>query len=196
MALPERPSLPSLPARYSARWVESALTFRLAQPGRVPQGIALLVVAAAFLGTAGPWDGAVHIGSLRGLLSLAFGYQGVAWLVNTAHFHLDRQGLRVRQGPLPWFGGRLELPRSRIEQIHCQVGTTRADGRPASFEVVLTLEGGQTRKVASGVASLEEARDLERHMEAALGIADRRMPFEAPRPEDQLAAGEDLTTSR
>lgn len=89
--------------------------------------------------------------------------------------------LSVGHGPLPWRGN-MELEAGQIAQLHCkEVFRSGRNGGSLTFEVIVTMRDGTSRKLITGLNESEQALYLEQQIEKALGVQDKPMAGELPR---------------
>jgi len=122
-------------------------------------------------------------------LALAL-YDTVARLINRTTFLVTRGTLRVRVGPLPWWGNQ-RLPTASIDQLYVRERVSKewrrrprrflSVGRHAryhrvevrTYEVWLLRKDGHKRRLIHRLASVEQAMVVEQRIEDWLGIEDR-----------------------
>jgi len=116
-------------------------------------------------------------------------YDTVARLINRTVFSVTRGTLRVRNGPLPWWGNQ-RLPTSSIDQLYVREHVGKewrrkrrgfmALGHPTyhrvevrTYEVWLLRKDGHKRRLLRRLHSAEQAMVVEQRIEDWLGIEDR-----------------------
>lgn len=154
--------------------------------------VRLLVLVGAGLFLAGLFcayalgigDGAwIGIAAGAGVLLAALVYGFVLTIVNRTTIRVADGRIDVRDGPLP-SGTNVAVDAAAIEQLYCHedVHHDRRSGQIWSWFEVRAVVRGHARHVVlvDGLLEPQHALFLEREIEAALGIADRRVVGEAP----------------
>ena len=103
--------------------------------------------------------------------SLGF-YISLARALNRTRIEVKSGRLVVTHAPVPWRGVR-ELPRADIAQIHCE-----EVGRFKTYSVYVSTRGDSKLLVCEDLPTWKEALFVERRLERALGIADRKVDGE------------------
>src|SRR5262249_50681673 len=96
-------------------------------------------------------------------------------LLNATRIFVDERWLRVRQGPVPWAGGR-QIPVKEIEQLYVGWDVykgVKSRARIYTFRLCARLAGGSEQVLVSGPLDADQARALEAVLEKHLGIVDR-----------------------
>jgi hypothetical protein len=107
--------------------------------------------------------------SMHLVAGLAVTYLTAALAVNHTQLRVDRDGLSVSHGPLPWWGGR-QLSRSEIEQIYVIEDRGSKGGR--TYSVHARIAPGHPVRLVHGLPTAARARFLEDWLEKKLGLAD------------------------
>jgi hypothetical protein len=134
------------------------------------------------LGGGGPWFTAV-VPVLRVVIGVLLTYATLAMYVNRTVLEVNEGRLTVRNGPLPWFGNR-DLDVSEVEQFYSEEVMSR--GRQGSvsytYKVCGLLKGGQRVTLLDSLPKRDDALFVEQLVEKYLGIEDRPVSGELPRP--------------
>ena len=126
------------------------------------------------------WDTVIGTQIINGTLPLLFvfthgggglivTYCTLAQWLNKTTVSINHNVLSVRHGPLPWPGAR-DLVAADVRQLTSI--TTRGSKGRVFYGVRATLDTGRTVDVVTGLANLEQAKTIERLVEAHLHIVD------------------------
>jgi hypothetical protein len=109
-------------------------------------------------------------------------YFTLAGFLNQTTIDVDPFRLRIRHGPLPWFGN-CTLPAAEIDQLYCQEKTRRHDngGCITAYGVNAVTKGGRQVKLMSTLEDQDQALFIEQQIEQCLGIEDRPVGGELAR---------------
>ncbi len=124
-------------------------------------------------------DDAAAMALLFPLLHVAAGV-GITWLalatlLNTTKITLRSGELSVEHGPVPWKRPPT-LKAGDLEQLWVVEKRGNKGGR--SYQLHARTRQGVAHKLVSGLQDVNQARFLERRLEAALGIRDRKVQGE------------------
>jgi hypothetical protein len=121
------------------------------------------------------------------LIHLAVGvlltYTVLAMYLNRTVLEISEGRLTVRHGPLPWPGNRA-LDVSEVEQLYCQekVSRNRQGAASSTYTVSALLKGGRRVPLLDSLPRRDDALFVEQLVEKYLGIDDRPVGGELPRP--------------
>jgi hypothetical protein len=130
-----------------------------------------------------PWIMAVFP-SLHLAVGVGLTYLTLALYLNRTRLEVANGRLSVSSGPLPWPGNR-DLDLSEIEQLYCRESASRSNDNGSvsySYSVSAVLKGGREVKLLSSLPNREQALFIEQIVEQYLGIEDRAVGGELPRP--------------
>lgn len=98
--------------------------------------------------------------------------------LNSTSIEVESGGLRIRHGPLPWWGNRT-IETADLKQLYCQrrVRSSR-NGTSETYELHAQLANGTQLKLLSGLEEAQDALYLEQQIEKYLGIRDIRVAGE------------------
>lgn len=113
------------------------------------------------------------------IVGIALTYGLFAGLLNRTEITFDRQQLSVWHGPLPWWGNR-SLPLGEIRQLYTKESNVKKNRRP-TYHLFYAGRDGRSKKLLSGLDSLDIALFIEQQLEAWLNIPDQSVPGEIPR---------------
>jgi hypothetical protein len=110
-------------------------------------------------------------------------YSTLAMYVNRTVLEINDGRLTVRHGPLPWPGNR-DLDVSEVEQLYCEEKTSRSRQGNVSYtyKVCGLLKGGRRETLLDSLPQRDHALFVEQFIEKYLGIEDRPVGGELPRP--------------
>jgi hypothetical protein len=97
-------------------------------------------------------------------------YSTLARLLNRTTISVAEGSLRVRHGPLPWFGNQA-LRTDSLDQLYVD----------PSYQVCAVTKEGSKVVLVSGLEEMDEALFIEQCVETYLGIEDRSVPGEVSR---------------
>jgi len=120
-------------------------------------------------------------GAAHFAIGLVLLYRGVAGRVNRSTISVVGDGVRVDSGPLYW-PGRPAVAVAPVEQVFVQsrIRSGGAGGGPSTLRYALVAEhGGRRTDLLRNVRNIDEVLYLERAIEDALGVEDRRVAGEA-----------------
>ena len=172
-----------LPARFDVHRGDGALQVRWAKGNKV--GAVLLAAFAAAWGIGAVGSGLVFLAPV----SLGILYLAAVRGINRTTLRIERGGVSVRQGPLPWRGARRDVPREDIAQLFSSEHVTRtnngSDGHRQvqeyrSYRLQAIDRAGGKRLLVGGLSSADQALWLEREAEALLGIENVAVAGELP----------------
>ncbi len=110
--------------------------------------------------------------SIHLAVGVALGYSSVAQLVNRTTVKVDRQGLHVRHGPMPWWGAR-DIPVDDIRQLFVVERIIRNKNNVRYvYDLKAQVARGADLKLLSGVSDASAAQYVERRVEGWLGIVN------------------------
>lgn len=139
-----------------------------------------LLVWFAIALSQGAWVMAAF-GLLHAAVGVGLTYSTLAMFVNRTTFTVGDGRLRVRHGPLPWWGG-LEVPSAGIQQLFCvNVIRRTKNGQQETFEVRLRSTDGRELGVVNGLTERDQALWIEQQLERALRIRDEPVRGELER---------------
>ncbi|MBI5431720.1 MAG: hypothetical protein HZA52_02700 [Planctomycetes bacterium] len=184
----ERPPVP-LPERVTVRELADGVELRLRW--FTPTVWFLLFFVIAWDGFLVFWysialrDEAPWIMAVFPIAHLAVGvgltYFVVATFLNTTTVTATRDRLRVRHGPVPWFGAQ-DLASDELVQFFCKERVHRGKrGTHSSYELWARRKQGASLRIVRGGAEADQALFLEQTIERALGIRDEPVAGELPR---------------
>lgn len=105
-------------------------------------------------------------------------YFTICGFVNSTRVMANYESLRVRHGPLPWFGNR-DVPRLDIDQLFTKEKVVQGKNGPSrSYELHARLRSGRDVKLVTGLSEAEQARFMEQELERFLGIRDEAVSGE------------------
>lgn len=154
--------------------------------------VTLSVAFGAFLLGLGAVAAAVQAGRLRalepgevfwlglfGVVSAVGFYYTLGGFFNSTIIEVTRGALRLRHGPLPWFGGR-RLPAAALRQLYTERTVTTyhdhdmggSPGKRVSFCLKARLKDGRDLILIWNLPDPDVARAIEAEVEAFLGIED------------------------
>lgn len=114
-------------------------------------------------------------------VGVSIGYSTLMGLLNTTTVEFADGMVRVRIGPLPWFGN-VELDARSIKQLYCSTSTGQAvsfnlSPRTAhfSFELAALLVDGTKAVLVGGQSDPDTVRFIEQTLEKKLKIEDERV---------------------
>lgn len=111
-------------------------------------------------------------------VGLALGYFGLALLVNSTTLRVDRQGLHVSHGPLPWMGAR-DIPVGDIDQLYVVERIVRSKNSVNYlYDVRALLAHNDDIVLVKGMRDAPAAKFLEGRIEQWLGITNRAVAGE------------------
>ncbi len=114
--------------------------------------------------------------------SLALAYYALAGLFNRTTIQVTSKHLKLRQGPLPYFGN-LTLLTENISQLY----VSQVYDEVYNYELRIQLRNNSKDKVLlKGLSSPLSALFLEQEIEQYLGIEDKVLPQENSKNTDQL----------
>jgi hypothetical protein len=118
-------------------------------------------------------------------VGLFLSYTVLAGLFNRTIVSASRGALKIQHTGLPWPGNR-ELPRDSVRQLYVKEERRRAKRRSnddvVTYDLCALLESQREVELLDGLEELGHARYLERVFEQHLGIKDRTVPDEVPKP--------------
>lgn len=183
-AAPDRPPIP-LDHGVVEREEAGGLILELRWFGL--QGVFLLVFALFWNGFLAVWYSIALTALLSGdgeavmmvvfplihvAAGLGIGYWSIATLLNRTTIRVDRHGIAVRHGPLPWPGSR-EIPVPDVLQLYVEPRVVRGKNTTRTvYDLNAVLRSGSITLV-SGIEDARSARFLEHRIEGWLGIVDR-----------------------
>ena len=107
------------------------------------------------------------------LLDVTLTYYLLAGFLNRTVISLQAYKLKIRHGPLPWIGN-LKMSTHLVEQLYCQrITHPQKNGYSFTYEVIVVLADGKTRKLVSGLPEQDQALYIEQEIEKYLQIKDR-----------------------
>lgn len=99
-------------------------------------------------------------------------YSTLAGFLNTTELTVNSTNLRIKHGPLPWWGNRL-IPSAELKQVFCREVTHRnKNGVSYSYTVHIQRTNGTEQKILSGLAQVDQAVFIEQQLEQHLRITD------------------------
>jgi hypothetical protein len=130
--------------------------------------------------------GAPLFAALFPILHVAIGltltYTVLTGYLNRTVLEVSQGRLTVRHGPLPWPGNR-DVDLSELDQLYCEEKISRGrNGVSYAYNVCGLLKGGQRLPLLSGLPDRSQALFVEQLVEGYLGIEDRAVGGELPRP--------------
>lgn len=128
----------------------------------------------------GAWMMALF-GTLHAVVGFVVGYLALRGLLNRIELRVTRGALVIEHKPLPW-PSPPPLARADIEQLYVRLDhSLRVNNRPVDrYELRLRETSGKERKLLI-VDAPEQAQYLEREIERAFAIEDRRVASELPK---------------
>lgn len=102
----------------------------------------------------------------------ALSYWFVADLLNTTTLHISDGVLRVRHGPLPWFGNRATARLSDLEQLYTRCELRDPLPRRERWAVYAETGDGERLRLVTGLHDMLQAEFIEWAVESCAGIAD------------------------
>lgn len=114
-------------------------------------------------------------------VGVGIGYAALTGFVNSTTVRVGKGVLRIRHGPLPWFGNR-ELRGAEVDQLYCASKTTRNEGSSTTtYELRAVMKTGKMLTLLRGLTEVEQALFVEQRVERGLGIKDQPEAGEVPR---------------
>lgn len=111
--------------------------------------------------------------SLHAGVGVAMLYYVAACFLNTTQITVNRVGIDVAHGPLPWPGART-LPVADLHQLFVDKRIIRSkNGSTTVYDLKAASKDGLLLVVAKNLADHADARYLEKRIEGYLGIVDR-----------------------
>jgi hypothetical protein len=108
-------------------------------------------------------------------------YYMLAKFINHTEFTINDQWLKVRHGPLPWFGNRTILAQT-IDQLYTvEVLEQTRNGVRITYTIQVILKSGKRRSLVVGLEQSPQARFIEQQIESRLHIKDRPVSGEIPK---------------
>ncbi len=102
-------------------------------------------------------------------------YYTICLFVNRTDVLVDRYGISVRSGPLPWPGANKNVPVADVEQLYVVEKVSHGkNGTTYTYTLMASLKTGAKVKVLESGQSLEvhQMQEIERKIETFLGIPD------------------------
>ena len=100
-------------------------------------------------------------------------YYTLCGFVNRTTVDVSRQEIRVRVGPLPWFGSRRVAPMQIAQVYREEIVRQGKNGAHTSYQLSAALKDGKKLKLLSGLDTADLAPFLEQEIERHLGIRDQ-----------------------
>jgi hypothetical protein len=108
-------------------------------------------------------------------------YLTFATMVNTTRIAVGRGLIKVRHGPLPWWG-QLTMPVDDFKQFYCKEKLHHnKNGSHYTYEVWAALKSGDSKKILSSLNEREQAIFIEQEIERALNLKDHHVSGETLR---------------
>ncbi|MEM7331871.1 MAG: hypothetical protein AAF490_07255 [Chloroflexota bacterium] len=109
-------------------------------------------------------------------------YSNLALIFNSTTFTVDEFSLKMRHGPIPWFGHRT-VKREDIVQIFTKEVPANEGSR--SFHLSVILANGKDLKIVSVKSNVSISTYIEQELEAFMGIKNKKVkgeydPINAP----------------
>ena len=111
-------------------------------------------------------------------IGIGLGYFTLAGFVNRTVIDVNGQALRIRHGPLPWFGNRT-IPSDSLDQLYVirrAHSARQTHGTQFSYDVRAVNKRGEQLKVLEHLAEPEQALYIEQAVEDRLGIENLPVP--------------------
>ena len=188
-ALPARdPSRPPTPTDHGVQEVAGTDGLTLDVRWFGPQYLFMLVFAAFWNGFLVVWysivlgglangDAGMAVMGLFPILHVAvgvgIGYSALAGLFNRTRVSVDRKGLSVRHGPLPW-PGNVEVDSAQVDQLFLKSRIVRNKNSSSTvYDLKVLDKQGRETTLYKGARDDRAARYLEHRIEGWLGLVDR-----------------------
>lgn len=184
----ERPAVP-LPERVTLRELPDGVELRVRWFTPLVWFLLFFVIAwdsfLIFWYSLAARDGMPWIMAVFPVAHVAVGvgltYFVVATFLNTTIVTATRDRLRVRHGPVPWFGNH-DLASDDLAQFFCKERVHRGKrGTSTSYELWAQRKHGANVRILRGSADADHALYFEQALERALGIRDQPVAGELPR---------------
>lgn len=115
----------------------------------------------------------LHVGVGAGLA-----YYTLCGFLNRTCVDISRQEIRIRLGPLPWFGSRT-VPALQVAQVYREeIVRHHKNGSSTHYQLSAVLKDNRKLKLLSGVEAADMALYLEQEIERHLGIRDQAVAGE------------------
>lgn len=108
---------------------------------------------------------------------LFFFYGVVAGFLNTTRIEVSRGALRIKHGPVPWWGN-FNRPSAELTQLY---GQGVEGNNTTTYKLMALDREGREVELLEHLDNAEQALYLERALEGVLGIEDRPVEGELPR---------------
>lgn len=164
--------------RLSWRWWEPSDHAALALFAVIWNGFLLLFCIGALAGTNFANDNVPHwtfflaIPGLHIIVGIALGYYVIAASLNRTRVSLDRYELRIRHGPVPWWGNR-RIIAGRVRRILKERDGCESNGKH-HYLLCMVLDDNEKHRLVSGLPTEEHASFLREELTGRLGLPDAK----------------------
>jgi hypothetical protein len=104
--------------------------------------------------------------ALHSLLAICLLYYALVGLVNRTVVHVNPNTIRIKVGPLPWFGGK-SIVKSDLKQLYVMEAHQKGKKKPKRvYHLHAITAQGNSIRLASHFDSPEQVNFIERQIEA------------------------------